>query len=221
MQNVGFQYPKGDRKILQGVSVFVSLQSRVAILGPNGAGKSTLLKLISGELTPIEGEIRRHIHVRFGFYNQHITDVLDGEERPLTWMMNLFGEGKNEEQRWRGVLGRFGITGPQQTAQIKTLSDGQKRRLMFCYLSEKKPNLLLLDEPTNHLDMETIDALADAVSKFEGGVLLVSHDFRLIEKVAKEVWLCDNKTVKPYKGDVQAYKKELVKKMQKAGLLDD
>jgi len=73
------------------------------------------------------------------------------------------------------------------------------------------PHLLLLDEPTNHLDMECIDALADAISAFEGGMVLVSHDFRLIRQVAKEIWMCDKKTVKPFKGDIQQYKQSVRK----------
>jgi len=213
--DVSFAY-SGEMKdcLYRKLNLGIHSDSRIALVGPNGAGKSTLLKLMTCELVPTEGDINRHSHLRFGFFNQHIGDILDPEDVPLEFMMRLFGEGKREEQKWRGALGKFGISGLIQTTQIKKLSDGQKRRLMFCYLAQKTPNMLLLDEPTNHLDIETIDALALAIQQFPGGVVLVSHDFRLIEQVAEEIWLCDKKTVKPFPGDISAYKKSLISVME-------
>jgi len=96
---------------------------------------------------------------------------------------------------------------------MKTLSDGQKSRVVFAWLSWNSPHLLLLDEPTNHLDLETIDSLADAINDFEGGLVLVSHDFRLINQVAKEIWVCENRNVTPWKGDILSYKEALRAKM--------
>ncbi|VDQ06610.1 unnamed protein product [Trichobilharzia regenti] len=97
-----------------------------------------------------------------------------------------------------------------QVCPIRTLSDGQRCRIIFAWLAQKAPHLLLLDEPTNHLDIETIDSLADAIDDFEGGLLLVSHDFRLISQVAKEIWVCENETVTPWEGDIFSYKKYLM-----------
>lgn len=86
-------------------------------------------------------------------------------------------------EEWRGFIGRYGITGKMQTSKIGQLSEGQKSRIVFAMLCMSTPNMLLLDEPTNHLDIEAIDALAEAINKYNGGLVLVSHDFRLIEQV--------------------------------------
>jgi ATP-binding cassette subfamily F protein 2 len=94
------------------------------------------------------------------------------------------------------------------------LSDGQRSRLVFADLAQGSPNLLLLDEPTNHLDIECIDSLAEAVKAYTGGVVLVSHDFRLINQVAQEIWVVDNKTITRWDGDIQSYKNHLRKQMK-------
>jgi len=86
-------------------------------------------------------------------------------------------------------------------------------------LALESPNMLLLDEPTNHLDMECIDSLADAINSFNGGLVLVSHDFRLINQVAKEIWVCDRKAVTKWPGDIRSYKNSLIKDMKTAKLL--
>lgn len=112
----------------------------------------------------------------------------------------------------RSVVGRFGITGKNQTMQIKKLSDGLKSRIVFAWLAEKKPHMMLLDEPTNHLDIETIDSLADALNAWDGGMVLVSHDFRLIGQVAKEIWEVRDGGVHIWQSDIISYKKHLAKK---------
>eukprot|EP00919_Chromeraceae_sp_WS-2016_P039737 GHVR01094685.1.p1 GENE.GHVR01094685.1~~GHVR01094685.1.p1 ORF type:complete len:588 (+),score=129.68 GHVR01094685.1:77-1840(+) len=211
---LSFAYPNSPQ-LYKGLNLAVHSDSRIALVGPNGAGKSTLLKLIAGQLTATDGEVKRHSHVRFGFFSQHIEDVISPREIPLDFMIKTFGEGKMEEQVWRTALGRFGVSGSLQTTEIGKMSDGQKRRLLFSYLAHTKPNMLLLDEPTNHLDMDTIDALANAIKEFNGGMVLVSHDFRLIEQVCEEVWLCDDKTVSPVRGGIRAYRETLVKKYRK------
>jgi ATP-binding cassette subfamily F protein 2 len=125
-----------------------------------------------------------------------------------------------ERDEMRKVIGRYGITGKAQTAPIKQLSDGQKCRVVFAWLSWQVPHMLLLDEPTNHLDMETIDALADAINGFEGGVVLVSHDFRLIDQVAEEIWICEKETCTKWNGNIVDYKDSLKKKVMKASNKD-
>jgi len=95
------------------------------------------------------------------------------------------------------------------------LSDGQRCRVVFAWLAWQQPHMLLLDEPTNHLDMETIDALGDAINNFEGGLVLVSHDFRLINQVADKIWICEKETVTEWKKDILAYKSHLKAKVMK------
>ncbi|RMZ99145.1 ATP-binding cassette sub-family F member 2, partial [Brachionus plicatilis] len=120
-----------------------------------------------------------------------------------------------EPEEMRRIIGRYGLTGRQQICPMKNLSDGQKSRVVFAWLAHQCPHLLLLDEPTNHLDIETIDALADALNTFEGGLILVSHDFRLINQVAEEIWICDHQTITKWKSDILSYKEFLRKKIEK------
>jgi ATP-binding cassette subfamily F protein 2 len=118
---------------------------------------------------------------------------------------------KKPVDEWRGFLGKFGISGRAQTTPIGVLSDGQKSRLVFAMICVGRPNLLLLDEPTNHLDIDAIDSLAEAINAYAGGLVLVSHDFRLIDQVAKEIWVCDGGGVEVWKDDIRAYKRKLAK----------
>eukprot|EP00163_Fabomonas_tropica_P015399 TRINITY_DN281_c0_g1_i1.p1 TRINITY_DN281_c0_g1~~TRINITY_DN281_c0_g1_i1.p1 ORF type:complete len:602 (+),score=190.95 TRINITY_DN281_c0_g1_i1:565-2370(+) len=211
--NVTFNYPsaieKGIPNIYTNLDLGADLDSRIALVGPNGAGKSTLLKLINGELVPTDGEVKRHTHLRLKTYHQHLAESLDQNLSPVEFLMKCFPDEPPEVDTFRRKVGRFGITGKDQMNPIGFLSDGQKSRVVFAWLAFSAPHMLLLDEPTNHLDIETIDALADAINKFEGGVILVSHDFRLISQVAKEIWVCDKGTVTPFKGDITDYKKLL------------
>jgi len=185
------------------LNLSVDSDSRVSLVGPNGAGKSTLLKLMLGQIQPTTGSIVRHRHLKLGLYHQHSTDLLDLDKTPIEYMRKVFG---GEIQEWRAKLGSYGISGNDQTVLISNLSDGQRSRLVFCEIAENKPNILLLDEPTNNLDIECIDSLATAINAFDGGVVLVSHDFRLISQVTNEIWLCDKKKVQPWSGDIRSYK---------------
>jgi len=125
-----------------------------------------------------------------------------------------------EEQSWRQHIGKYGVSGSTQLTRISTLSDGLKSRIVFAMIALAHPHLLLLDEPTNHLDIECIDSLAEALNKFNGGLVLVSHDFRLISQVAREIWVCDNHSVTKWPGDIRTYKDSLIKDMRKSNLID-
>jgi ATP-binding cassette subfamily F protein 2 len=111
----------------------------------------------------------------------------------------------------RGAVGRFGITGKAQTLKMSQLSDGLKSRVVFAWLARKTPHMLLLDEPTNHLDIETIDSLAAGINDWDGGLVLVSHDFRLISQVANEILVVADGCVKKWPGGILDYKKHLKK----------
>jgi len=216
-QNVGFTYSgKIQDALYTGLNLGVNLESRIALVGPNGAGKSTLLKLMAGDLHAQQGGIRRHIHLAIGRFHQHSIDQLDPDSVVLDFVIAQFPDRKLDVQEWRTVVGKYGITGKVQLMKVKTLSEGLKSRICFALLALRNPNLLLLDEPTNHLDIETIDSLAKAINLFKGGVVLVSHDFRLIDQVAKEVWVCDKNNVLPWKGTIRSYKQHLVKQMRKS-----
>jgi len=212
LQNVSFQYAPDKPHIYKNLEFGIDLDSRVALVGPNGAGKSTLLKLIAAELSPSDGLIRRHSHLKFGRYHQHLQEILDMESNAIKWMQKEFPQIKEVEEM-RRIIGRYGLTGQQQVCPIKNLSDGQRCRIIFAWLAWQRPHILLLDEPTNHLDLETIDALAEAINDFDGGMLLVSHDFRLISQVAKEIWICENQTITKFEGEIFDYKSALTKKV--------
>ena len=196
----------------------VDLDSRVALVGPNGAGKSTLLKIMTGELQPLTGSVRPHSRLRFSKFTQHFIDVLDLEMTPLDYFMSLWPD--LTRQQCRSFLGRFGVTGSVQTQVMGNLSDGQKSRVVLSKMAKENPHLLLLDEPTNHLDMESIDSLAKAINNFTGGVVLVSHDMRLISQVAKEIWMCDNKTVMRYQGEISDFKMQIQQQLEKDSLIE-
>lgn len=213
--NLGFAYSgKEEDMLYRGLELGVDMDSRIALVGPNGAGKSTLLKLICKEIDPTVGQMRSHLDLKLGRYHQHSTDQLDPDLEVLDFMQKRYPEKKMEEEDWRKAIGRYGISGKQQKTKIGELSDGLKSRIVFAMLALERPNMLLFDEPTNHLDMECIDSLAEAINAFNGGMLLVSHDFRLISQVAKSIWVCDKKTIRAYPGTIGEYKKSLMKNMK-------
>jgi len=213
--DLGFAYSGQKKDLLYtNLNLAVDMDSRIALVGPNGAGKSTLLKLILNELEPTEGQMRRHLDLKIGSYHQHSNDQLDPDKTVLQFMMDSFPTKHMEIEEWRKAIGRYGISGQQQKSCIGKLSDGMKSRIVFAMMAMQRPNMLLFDEPTNHLDMECIDSLADAINKFNGGLLLVSHDFRLINQIAKTIWVCHKKTIEVWPGTIASYKKSLLKNMK-------
>lgn len=214
VQNVSFRYNAETSYIYKDLEFGMDLDTRVALVGPNGAGKSTLLKLIEGELEPTSGFVRKNSHLRIGRFHQHLGELLDLKQDSISFMQSEFPAIKDLEQM-RKILGRYGLSGKSQTVPMGHLSDGQRCRVIFAWVAQKSPHMLLFDEPTNHLDIETIDSLAAAINDYEGGLVLVSHDFRLINQVAKEIWVCEHQTVTKWDKDILAYKMHLKKNVMK------
>ncbi|KAF8093715.1 hypothetical protein N665_0379s0009 [Sinapis alba] len=218
---VTFCYPNRPDFRLSDVDVGIDMGTRVAIVGPNGAGKSTLLNLLAGDLVPTEGEVRRSQKLRIGRYSQHFVDLLTMGETPVQYLLRLHPdqEGFSKQEAVRAKLGKFGLPSHNHLTPIAKLSGGQKARVVFTSISMSKPHILLLDEPTNHLDMQSIDALADALEEFSGGVVLVSHDSRLISRVCEDeeksqIWVVEDGTVSFFEGTFEEYKEDLQREIR-------
>jgi len=204
VERLSFGYP-GGTELYSNVDFGVDLQTRVALVGPNGAGKTTLIKLMTGDLIPTKGAVKRNTHLRISRFTQHFEEKLDLSMTPL----DFFKQKVMPEQpidKIRPLLGRYGCTGAQQSQVMDQLSAGQKARIVFAIIAHERPHLLMLDEPTNPLDMESIDALARCINKFKGGVIMVSHDMRLISQCAEQIFVCDHKKVSRYEGDIMKFK---------------
>ena len=194
LDDVTFSYSgKKEDNLYEDLDFGVDMDSRTALVGPNGVGKSTLLRIFTGALQPVSGTVSRHTHLKLGMYSQHSAEQLDLTKSSLDFVRDKYSEKSQDYQYWRQQLGRYGLSGDAQTALMGTLSEGQKSRIVFALLAIESPNMLLLDEPTNGLDIPTIDSLADAINSFSGGVVVVSHDFRLLDKIAKDIMVCENK----------------------------
>ncbi|CAN9089208.1 unnamed protein product [Alternaria alternata] len=181
MSGVTFGYSP-DKILLKNVDLDVQLDSRIGIVGPNGAGKTTALKLLIGALQPTTGIISQNPRLRVGFFAQHHVDALDLNDSAVGFMSKTY-HGRADEE-YRRHLGAFGITGMTGLQKMELLSGGQKSRVAFACLALQNPHILVLDEPSNHLDIEAMDALSDALNKFQGGVLMVSHDVTMLQNPA-------------------------------------
>ncbi|OQE21151.1 hypothetical protein PENSTE_c012G10058 [Penicillium steckii] len=216
MSDVCFGYTK-EKPLLKDVDLDVQLDSRIGIVGPNGAGKTTVLKLLTNQLAPTKGLISTHSRLRIGFFAQHHVDALDMNASAVTFMAKTY-PGKSDEE-YRRHLGAFGITGMTGLQKMELLSGGQKSRVAFACLSLTNPHILVLDEPSNHLDIEGMDALSEALQRFEGGVVMVSHDVTMLQNVCTSLWVCDQGTVHKFDGDVKAYKKMISAQADAAGVV--
>uniref|UniRef100_A0A8C0BIR1 ATP-binding cassette sub-family F member 3 n=1 Tax=Buteo japonicus TaxID=224669 RepID=A0A8C0BIR1_9AVES len=216
LDEVDFYYDP-SHYIFCSLSVSADLESRICVVGENGAGKSTMLKILMGELAPVRGIRHAHRNLKIGYFSQHHVDQLDLNISAVELLARKF-PGKTEEE-YRHQLGSYGISGELAVRPVASLSGGQKSRVAFAQMTMSCPNFYILDEPTNHLDMETIEALAKALNKFRGGVILVSHDERFIRLVCQELWVCENATVTRIEGGFDQYRDILKEQFRKEGFL--
>ncbi|XP_054730560.1 ATP-binding cassette sub-family F member 1 [Anastrepha obliqua] len=206
IHNVIFAY-EGQKPLFVNTDFGIDLTSRVAIVGPNGVGKSTFLKLLLGELEPQKGEQRKNHRLRVGRFDQHSGEHLTAEESAAEYLQRLFNL---PHEKARKALGSFGLVSHAHTIKMKDLSGGQKARVALAELCLSAPDVLILDEPTNNLDIESIDALAEAINEYEGGVIIVSHDERLIRETGCTLYVIEDQTINEIDGEFDDYRKEVL-----------
>ncbi|HEX4295345.1 MAG TPA: ABC-F family ATP-binding cassette domain-containing protein [Rhizomicrobium sp.] len=196
------------RAILSNISLRFDPDDRIALLGKNGNGKSTLAKLLCGKLEAMGGEIVRSRKLSPGYFAQHQLDELDGTATPVQTLARY--RPKMTETELRTRLGSMGLTGDKALTRVGSLSGGERARLMLTLATLDRPNLLILDEPTNHLDIDAREELLMALNDFEGAVILVSHDRRLIEATMDRLLLVADGRVEPFDGDLDDYRRFLL-----------
>jgi len=194
--------------VLSRLNLRIDQDDRIALLGKNGQGKSTLSKLLSNRLVLFEGRAINSNKLRIGFFAQHQVDELVIDETPLQHMITA--RPGVMQSKLRAQLAGFGLGPDQADTAVGRLSGGQKARLSLLLATLDAPHLLILDEPTNHLDIESREALVEALTRYSGAVILVSHDMHLLSMVADRLWLVSDGTVKPYEDDLEAYRKMLL-----------
>merc|ERR1719414_2104853 len=206
LYNVSFGY-EGQGKLFKNVDFGIDMESRVAIVGPNGVGKSTFLKLLMGDIEPNKGEARMNLRLKIGRFDQHSGEHLTAAESATEYLMRLFDL---PVEKARKALGSFGLQSHAHTVMMKDLSGGQKSRVALAELTLSAPDVIILDEPTNNLDIESIDALGDAIKEYDGGVIIVSHDERLIRETECQLWVIEEQTINEIEGGFDDYRKEVL-----------
>lgn len=207
--NITFGY--NDNLIFDGLGFDLNYESRIVLMGKNGTGKSTLLKLITSQERPLKGDVYVNGKARIGYYNQHFESFLDGNKTPIDFLKDNIPvdyKDQNPERIVRQYLGCMGLQSKLHNSLISTLSGGEQARVAFVYLIFQKPNLLLLDEPTNHLDIDTVTALISALDEYQGGILLITHDTELIERLNFELYELRDRNIKKYQKDLDEYIEE-------------
>jgi ATP-binding cassette subfamily F protein 3 len=193
------------RPVLNRVTLRIDTDDRIALLGSNGNGKSTLVKLLANRLPPFSGRVTRAEKLSVGYFAQHQVDELDLDGSPYDHVRKLMPDAP--ETRIRGRTGAIGFSGKAGDTLVRSLSGGEKARLLLGLATFAGPNMIILDEPTNHLDIDSRAALAEAINEFPGAVIMVSHDRYLIEACADQLWVVANHAVTTYDGDLDDYRR--------------
>lgn len=200
LNNISKSY--GNIDILKNTSAEINRGDKIALIGANGKGKSTLLRIIFG-MEPMEGERVPGHNVVTSFYAQHQLESLDMGSEILDELKN-FGSGRTELEL-RQLLGCFLFTGDDVFKKIKILSGGEKARVALAKTIISQANFLMLDEPTNHLDMNSVQMLIDALNKYDGSLVLVSHDRYFVSQTANKIWEIVDGEIKEFKGTYNEY----------------
>jgi ATP-binding cassette subfamily F protein 3 len=196
------------KPVLNRVTLRIDNDDRIALLGSNGNGKSTLVKLLAGKLQPFSGKIVRADKLSVGYFAQHQTDELDLEGSPYDHLRRLMPDAP--ETKVRARVGAIGFSGKAGDTTVKSLSGGEKARLLLGLATFQSPNMIILDEPTNHLDIDSRAALAEAINEYPGAIIMVSHDRYLIEACADQLWVVADRAVTPYDGDLDDYRRSVL-----------
>jgi len=203
-----------DLSVIRNFTASVSRGEKIALIGRNGAGKTTLLKSLLREGSGIpdaevvafsinSGSVTWGHEVSVGYFSQDHKDSIQMGVPVIEWLHQF--DPQASQQELRGVLGQMLFSGEDATKRTEALSGGEAARLSFCRLMLQKPNFLVLDEPTNHLDLESINALNIALQRYDGTVLLVSHDHDVIDEVATRIWHFGHGTIEDFKGPYAEY----------------
>jgi ATP-binding cassette subfamily F protein 3 len=191
--------------VLNRVTLRIDTDDRIALLGSNGNGKSTLVKLLAGKLPPFSGHVTRAEKLSVGYFAQHQVDELNLDGSPYDHVRKLMPD--TPESKVRARVGAIGFSGKAGDTVVKSLSGGEKARLLLGLATFFGPNMIILDEPTNHLDIDSRAALAEAINDYPGAVIMVSHDRYLIEACADQLWVVADRAVTNFDGDLDDYRR--------------
>ena len=193
-----------DKPVLTKLSRSIAEDDRIGLLGSNGNGKSTFAKLVGGRLQAMSGAFRASSKMKVAYFAQHQLDELKEGGTPFSHVREMMPDAPEAKVRSRAA--QMGFPGQKADTPVSNISGGEKARLLMGLATFGGPHLLILDEPTNHLDIDSRVALMDAINDYEGAIILISHDRFLLEACADRLWLVNGGTVKPFDGDLDAYR---------------